>query len=72
MIIFLRSLVFNVGLWLWTALVGIVGLPTLLGPYSWSTAAILVWARGVPALKIYPPHLSFSPPSTSLPGKHSA
>jgi 1-acyl-sn-glycerol-3-phosphate acyltransferase len=47
MIIFLRSLVFNVGLWLWTALVGIVGLPTLLGPYSWSTAAILVWARGV-------------------------
>jgi 1-acyl-sn-glycerol-3-phosphate acyltransferase len=47
MTIFLRSLLFNVGLVVWTACVGIFGLPTLLGPGRWSTGAILVWSRGV-------------------------
>jgi 1-acyl-sn-glycerol-3-phosphate acyltransferase len=45
--IFIRSVIFNIGLWLWTAFVGLVCLPTLIGPYTWSAGAIQFWIRGV-------------------------
>jgi 1-acyl-sn-glycerol-3-phosphate acyltransferase len=46
-IIFLRSLVFNLGLWLWTCIIGILCLPSLLLPYKLPTMAMLLWIRGV-------------------------
>ncbi len=47
MIVWLRSILFNVGLWLWTGLVGVVALVTLLMPWQVSTAAIKFWIGGV-------------------------
>lgn len=45
--VLLRSILFNLGLWLWTGVVGLVTLPALLMPYRVSTAAIKFWIDGV-------------------------
>jgi 1-acyl-sn-glycerol-3-phosphate acyltransferase len=45
-----RALLFNVGFYLWTGVVGILGLPTLLGPRSWAMALGTLWARGTMAI----------------------
>jgi 1-acyl-sn-glycerol-3-phosphate acyltransferase len=45
--IFLRSLVFNIGMWLWAGIVGILCLPSLFIPYRAPTMAMLIWIRGV-------------------------
>jgi 1-acyl-sn-glycerol-3-phosphate acyltransferase len=41
-----RALLFNLGFYLWTAALGILGLPVLLGPRRWSMALGRLWARG--------------------------
>jgi 1-acyl-sn-glycerol-3-phosphate acyltransferase len=46
-IVFLRSLIFNIGIWLWAGIVGILCLPSLLIPYKAPTMAMLLWIRGV-------------------------
>jgi 1-acyl-sn-glycerol-3-phosphate acyltransferase len=44
--IWLRALLFNVGFYLWTATLGILALPVLLGPRRWSMALGELWAAG--------------------------
>jgi 1-acyl-sn-glycerol-3-phosphate acyltransferase len=46
----LRALLFNLGFYLWTAAIGVLGLPLLLGPRRWSMALGRLWARGTMAL----------------------
>lgn len=47
MIIWLRSLAFNLFFYGWTALLCVGGLPLLLAPGHWTRRAQTVWARGV-------------------------
>jgi 1-acyl-sn-glycerol-3-phosphate acyltransferase len=42
----LCSLLFNLGFYLWTAALGILGLPVLLGPRRWSMTLGTLWAVG--------------------------
>jgi 1-acyl-sn-glycerol-3-phosphate acyltransferase len=45
--VFIRSLIFNIGLALWAGLVGFVCLPALIMPYQAPTAAMQFWIKGV-------------------------
>jgi 1-acyl-sn-glycerol-3-phosphate acyltransferase len=42
-----RALLFNLGFYLWTLALGVLGLPVLLGPRRWSMALGRFWGRGV-------------------------
>jgi 1-acyl-sn-glycerol-3-phosphate acyltransferase len=46
-VILLRSLLFNIAFYLFTALMALVGLPLLLAPRHWAAAFGRVWAAGV-------------------------
>jgi 1-acyl-sn-glycerol-3-phosphate acyltransferase len=46
----LRALLFNLGFYLWTLALGVLGLPVLLGPRRWSMALGRLWARGTMAI----------------------
>jgi len=49
-VIVVRSLLYVVLFYIWTALVAIICTPVLLGPSSWTLAMFHVWGRGVVAL----------------------
>jgi len=49
-VIALRSLLFNIAFYLWTAMLGIVGLPLLLGPRLWMMRFGTFWSAGTLAL----------------------
>ncbi len=44
---FLRSALFNLGMVIWTLGMGIVGLPTLIGPRSWRLKISEIWCAGM-------------------------
>ena len=46
----IRSLVFNIAFYLWTALMAILWLPALFGPARWTVSGQTIWARGVMGL----------------------
>jgi 1-acyl-sn-glycerol-3-phosphate acyltransferase len=46
----IRALLFNLGFFLWTGVIGILGLPTLLGPRSWAMGLGTLWAQGTMAI----------------------
>jgi 1-acyl-sn-glycerol-3-phosphate acyltransferase len=45
--ILIRSALFNIAFYLWTAIMAIVWLPALLGPRLWTVRGQTIWARGV-------------------------
>ncbi len=42
----IRSLLFLVGMTVWTILMGLICVPALIGPERWAQAAVLAWSRG--------------------------
>lgn len=48
--IYLRSFLFVVAFYLWSALLAVAGTPLLLGPRRWTVSMFGVWSRGVHAL----------------------
>jgi 1-acyl-sn-glycerol-3-phosphate acyltransferase len=48
--ILVRSALFNIAFYLWTAGMSILWLPALLGPRQWSVRGQAIWARGVMGL----------------------
>lgn len=47
--IFIRSVLFNIAFYIWTAFMAILWLPALLGPRIWTARGQTRWARGVMA-----------------------
>ena len=45
--IVIRSLLFNIAFYLWTAFMAILWLPALFGPALWTVRGQTFWARGV-------------------------
>jgi 1-acyl-sn-glycerol-3-phosphate acyltransferase len=48
--IVIRSLLFNLAFYLWTAFMAILWLPALLGPRIWTARGQTIWAKGVMGL----------------------
>lgn len=48
--ILIRSALFNIGFYLWTAGMSILWLPALFGPRLWTVRGQTIWARGVMAM----------------------